>query len=119
VKADADNGKAPFAALARFGAPLEGITVADFSRPGPFFRIGHEPVSVDTLTRIPGVDVDAAWERRVEDVIDETTGLKADFISADDLIASKEAAGRLQDFADADAVRKAQRLKPAEKSKPK
>jgi hypothetical protein len=54
-----------------------------------------------------GVDFDAAWERRVEDVINPETGLKANFISRDDLIAAKLALGRLQDLADVDAIRKA------------
>ena len=54
-----------------------------------------------------GVDFDAAWERRVEDVIDPETGLKANFISRDDLIAAKLALGRLQDLDDVDAIRKA------------
>jgi len=40
-------------------------------------------------------------------VIDPATGLKANFISADDLIVSKLASGRPQDVADADAIRKA------------
>ncbi len=40
-------------------------------------------------------------------VIDPASGLKAYFISADDLIASKLAAGRPQDIADVDAIRKA------------
>jgi hypothetical protein len=118
VKADADNAKAVFAALGKFGAPLEGLTAADFSEPGPFFRMGREPIGVDVLTKIPGIEFDAAWNRRIEDVVDEKTGLKANFISADDLIASKEAAGRLQDLADADAVKKAQRLRPAKKNTP-
>ena len=118
VKADADNAKAVFAALAKFGAPLEGLTAADFSEPGPFFRMGRAPVGVDVLTKIPGIEFDAAWQRRVKDVIDEKTGLKANFICADDLIASKEAAGRLQDLADVDAVKKAQRLRLAEKKAP-
>ena len=59
------------------------------------------------LPDIPGVDFDAAWERRVESVIDPTSGLKANFISAGDLITAKLAAGRPQDIADADAIRKA------------
>lgn len=46
-------------------------------------------------------------ERRIETVIDTATGLKANFISAEDLIASKLASGRPQDLADADAIRKA------------
>jgi hypothetical protein len=43
----------------------------------------------------------------VEIVVDTATGLKANFISADDLIDSKLASGRPQDLADADAIRKA------------
>ena len=83
VKADAENAKAVFAALAEFGAPLEGLTAADFAEPGPFFRMGRAPVGVDILTEIPGVDFNAAWERRVEGMIDPASGLKANFISSD------------------------------------
>jgi hypothetical protein len=76
------------------------MTASDFAERGPFFRMGREPVSVDILTEIPGVDFDAAWQRRVWDLVDPATGLKADFISANDLIAAKLAAGRPQDVAD-------------------
>ena len=107
VKPDAVNAKCVYAALAQFGAPLEGTSPADFAERGPFFRMGREPVAVDILTEISGVDFDAAWERRVEDVIDQATGLKANFISRDDLIAAKLASGRLQDLADVDAIKKA------------
>ena len=93
--------------MAEFGAPLQGLTPADFAEQGPFFRIGREPVGIDILTAISGVDFDAAWERRIEDVIDPATGLKANFISRDDLIVTKLASGRLQDLADVDAIPKA------------
>jgi hypothetical protein len=36
--------------------------------------MGREPVAVDILSEIPEVDFDAAWERRIEDVIDHATG---------------------------------------------
>lgn len=107
VKADAENAKAVFAALAQFGAPLQGMTSADFAEHGPFFRMGREPVGVDILTAIPGVEFDAAWERRIEDVVDPARGLKANFISREDLIAAKLASGRLQDLADVEAIRTA------------
>jgi len=55
-----------FAALAEFGAPLENLKPADFEETGPFFRMGREPVGVDILTTIPGVDFDTAWEHRIE-----------------------------------------------------
>ena len=60
VKADSENAKEVFAALAEFGAPLQGLTSADFAEPGPFFRMGRDPVGVDILTAIPGVEFDAA-----------------------------------------------------------
>jgi hypothetical protein len=107
VKPDAGNAEAIFAALKQFGAPLLDMTPTDFAQNGSFFRMGSEPVAVDILSEIPGVDFDAAWERRVEDVVDAATGLKAIFISRDDLIAAKIASGRPQDLADVSAIQKA------------
>jgi hypothetical protein len=107
IQADPANAQAAYAALAAFGAPLEGIRPEDFAERGSFFRFGRDPHGFDILPEIPGVDFDAAWERRVEGVIDPESGLKAFFISAPDLIASKLAAGRAQDLADAEAIRKA------------
>ena len=107
VKADVENARALFAALAKFRVPLQGLTFADLATPGPFFRMGHEPVGVDILTEIPGVDFDAAWEQWVEGVIDAKTGFKAFFISKDDLIAGKIASGRIRDLADVEDIRKA------------
>src|SRR5215475_13169679 len=59
VKPDPENAKALYEALGEFGAPLEGLTVADFAEPGEFFRIGREPVMVDLLPEIAGVEFDA------------------------------------------------------------
>ncbi len=108
IRADAENAKAAYAALADFGASLQGLRPEDFTDRRSFFRFGREPKGFDILPAIPGIDFDAAWERRVEAVIDPATGLKANFISAEDLIASKLASGRPQDLADADAIRRAQ-----------
>jgi hypothetical protein len=107
IKPDAGNAKALYAALAKFGAPLEGIAPEDFTEQGKFFRMGREPVAVDILPRIDGVDFDRAWERRVEGVIDTASGLTAYFISGPDLMAAKLATGRPQDMADVAALRKA------------
>lgn len=69
--------------------------------------MGAPPIMVDILPEIAGVGFDAAWQRRVMVTVDAATKLKAPFISEKDLIASKVAAGRPQDLADADALRKA------------
>lgn len=60
-----------------------------------------------------------SWPRWVEDVVDPASGLKASFISRENLIAAKLASGRPQDLADVDAIRKAaESLRPEAKTKP-
>jgi hypothetical protein len=115
IKADVINAQATYDALAEFGAPLQDIRPEDFAGGGSFFRFGRDPHGFDILPDLPGVDFDAAWDRRVEGIIDNETSLKAFFISKDDLIAAKIASGRPQDLADVDAIQKAvqsQRPKP-------
>jgi hypothetical protein len=107
IQADLANARATYAALAEFGAALDGIVMEDFAERGDFFRFGLDPHGFDILPDIAGVDFQAAWERRVEGVIDPESGLTAFFISAEDLVTAKLAAGRPQDLADVDAIRKA------------
>jgi hypothetical protein len=38
IGAEAENSKAVYAALAKFGAPLEGLSAKDFAEPDNFFR---------------------------------------------------------------------------------
>jgi hypothetical protein len=120
IKPDPENAKATYAALAEFGAPLQGIRAEDLINLESFFRFGREPRGFDILPSIPGIDFDAAWENRVETVIDAVGGLGANFISAEDLIASKLASGRARDLADVEAIREAtESTRPEEKSNPR
>src|SRR5580658_1100775 len=107
IKADPANALALYAALAEFGAHLGGLRPEELADRGNFFRFGRDPRGFDILPDLPGVDFDAAWERRVEGVIDAATGLKAFFISKDDLIAAKLASGRTRDLADVEDIRAA------------
>jgi len=90
-----------------FGAPVGSINIGDLQDPNKFIRFGREPVAIDILPHIDGVDFDGAWNRRVENVIVPETGLTAFFISKEDLIASKLAAGRTRDLADVEEIREA------------
>src|ERR1039458_9927726 len=60
VQPDTENATAVYAALTEFGAPLVGIAPGDFAERDSFFRMGREPVAVDILSEIPGVEFDAA-----------------------------------------------------------
>src|ERR1700733_14073917 len=60
IQADPSNAQAIYAALAAFGAPLQGVQAEDFAEPGSLFRFGRDPYGFDILPEIPGVDFDSA-----------------------------------------------------------
>jgi hypothetical protein len=105
------NSRVLYQALSDFGAPLEALSPVDFAIPGKFFRMGHAPIAVDILSEIDGISFEQAWPNRMEAVIDPAIGLKANFISAADLIQNKLASGRPQDLADVAALRRAAEAK--------
>ena len=97
IRADEENSEAVFRALAKYGAPLEGLTPRDFMD-GSTFQIGLPPARIDLLQTIDGVSFDEAWSHRVEGQIEE--GIPAVVISRGDLIRNKLATGRDQDLLD-------------------
>lgn len=101
ISTDSDNAEAVYQALREFGAPLEGMSVKDFSEEGYFFQMGLPPVRLDVLMGIPGVTFEECWQRRV--VVD-FDGLPVNFITKQDLIQAKLASGRPQDLIDADML---------------
>ncbi len=64
IKADPENAKAVHLALAHFGVPMNEISEEDLANPLQFIRFGREPVAIDILPGIDGVDFDAAWSTR-------------------------------------------------------
>jgi hypothetical protein len=49
IEATPRNAWAVFRALKEFGAPLAGLSEADFSREGFFYQLGRPPARVDIL----------------------------------------------------------------------
>jgi len=69
--------------------------------------LGIAPVRIDILTGIDGVPSFArAWKKRRTGSYGAT---RAEFLGLADLVASKKAAGRLQDLADVESLERAQR----------
>lgn len=106
IRSDAENARAVFKALLEFGAPVKGMSPADFSD-GSFFQIGQPPDRIDILQHIDGITFDEAWANRIEGSID---GAEANVISRDDLIRNKLASGREQDLLDVKTLRTAAAL---------
>jgi hypothetical protein len=94
--------------LSFLGGPAPNITEAKLRNPRTLIVLGMPPVRIDVLTSIDGVPSFAeAWKRRAEGRYGSTP---ANFLSLQDLIAAKAAAGRPQDLADLDVLeRTAQR----------
>ncbi|MEA3308220.1 MAG: hypothetical protein U9Q70_01730 [Chloroflexota bacterium] len=97
ISTDTTNAAAVYVALATFGAPLTGLTEKDFAEEGYFYQMGIPPIRVDILMGIPGLEFEPAWASRVEVDFD---GLLVPFISRENLITAKRAAGRPQDLID-------------------
>ena len=102
VEATPDNAKRVFKALAAFGAPMNAVTVEDFSNSDLVFQIGIEPHRIDVMMQIKGLEFPEAWSRRFESEFED---VKINLVSKQDLLTSKVAAGRPQDLIDADRLR--------------
>jgi hypothetical protein len=91
------NAARLFHALAKFGAPLQedGITPETFTQDGIVYQMGVAPVRIDILTQITGIEFARAWRSRIASTI---FGVSAHFISLEDLVANKRAAGRSTDL---------------------
>lgn len=101
ISTDPTNASAVFQSLKTFGAPLEGLSDKDFAENGFFYQMGIPPVRVDILMGIPGIEFQAAWEKREEVWFDD---LPVFFISKQDLITAKRASGRPQDLIDVELL---------------
>ncbi len=99
-----ENSTKLMRAFRMFGIPMVGITQEDFATPGIQFNLGVAPCEIDFLTTIPGLEFSDAWEKRATC---EDEGFPIHYLGKRDLIRSKEVAGRFQDLADIDELRRA------------
>lgn len=98
------NAERVFKALADFGAPLESVTIEDFTNPELIFQIGIAPHRIDILMSVKGLEFAEAWVRRIETYFEDVPIV---IVSKEDLLTAKEAMGRPQDLLDAEALRRA------------
>ncbi len=104
IEPSLSNGERIVRALREFGFGCLKISAADFAHAGRFIQLGYEPVRVDLITSIQGVSFADAWKHRRKGLFGETGTC---FIGLDDLIKNKQSAGRKQDMADLDVLKKA------------
>ena len=109
VDATPGNASRLFRALAKYGAPLRGVTEQDFTDPEVIYQVGIEPNRIDFLMSIERLRFETAWDRRV---VSSYGGVRIYLLGRQDLIRAKQAAGRPQDLLD---LRRLTRTSPRRK----
>ena len=97
IRPTRDNATRVYRALARFGAPLDGVSATDFTSDDLIFQVGRAPHRIDVITAISGVSFEAAWPRRLAATFGPHP---VAVIGLDDLLANKRASGRPKDLLD-------------------
>lgn len=104
IEVSEENSKRVFLALAKYGAPIKGLSPADFLEPYAGFHFGVQPSQIDILLAISGLTFEEAWKDSIADLIEH---IPVRYISREHLIINKTAAGRLRDLADVEALQEA------------
>jgi hypothetical protein len=97
VDATPENAPRVMRALAEFGAPMQGLTDADFAQPGIVYQMGLPPGRIDVITDLTGLTFAAAWPDRVEQQLED---MRIPVIGREAFIRNKKATGRSKDLVD-------------------
>ena len=92
-----DNAARLIRALDEFGMGSLGLNASDFRDESSVVQLGFPPNRIDLITGIAGLSFPDAYARRECVEID---GVTVCYTAKGDLVATKKAAGRLQDLAD-------------------
>jgi predicted nucleotidyltransferase len=103
VNRSLENAQKIIKAIDDFGFGSIGFTAQDVMDENGFIRMGSEPLRIDILNSIQGVEFDEVYES-AEEYEDE--GVKMKVIHINHLIKNKIAAGRPKDLADVRALEK-------------
>ncbi len=88
-------------ALIEFGFSSTALPKELFLTGGNIVTFGVEPVRVDFINEIAGIEFQSAWKKKVRG---RYGGIEANFIGRIDLIKNKLSTERLQDKADAEKL---------------
>lgn len=87
ISPDLNDPEKIWTALKDFGAPLHGVTPADFKNKKLILQIGLPPVRIDILTRVAGFSFKDAWKNKIKTRYGKTPIY---ILSLKDLIKSKK-----------------------------
>ncbi len=101
VRKSPENARRIVKALHQFFGPLPEITEENFLNDDRMSQFGLEPLRIDILINIKGIDFESAYPRRTTIHL---SGIDIPFISLPDLRTNKKAFGRHKDLSDLEAL---------------
>lgn len=108
IWASPENAPLMLEAIRDFGFGTLGLTEADFLNSANIVQIGQEPNRIDLILDLEGLDFEECFQQRVEAVFE---GVPIHFIDLNNLIKSKQVAGRRKDLADVEELEKQKKKK--------
>lgn len=108
VRPSRENALRVLQALARFGAPVSDLKPEDLCDLEMIFQIGVEPVRVDVLAGIPGLEFEEAWKSAHTA---HFGSVEVRVLGLESLRTAKRTAGRPQDLLDLALLDEAARRK--------
>ena len=84
-------------ALSDFGITKSDMDIGTFARTGQIVRLGTPPLMIELINAVGGVTFDEIWKNKVSGQYGD---IHMYFLSREDLLKSKKAAGRPQDLRD-------------------
>jgi predicted nucleotidyltransferase len=103
VEPSPSNAAALVSVLKEFGFDQPDVLPELFTQPKCLVRLGQEPVKLELMNSISGVDFATCHRNRV---VADIEGVEVSFINLKELLANKQATGRLKDKADAEELLK-------------
>jgi hypothetical protein len=97
------NIKRLMAALVGFGIQESEMVINTFSEQGRIIRMGSPPMMIELINAVGGVTFEEIWQNKAPGHYGD---VKVFFISRNDLLKSKKAAGRPQDMRDLEELDK-------------
>ena len=97
VEHSPENARRIIAALREFGFGSLSLSEQDFTEPSQIIQLGYEPVRIDLITSIEGMNFKKIWKNRS---YGQYGRQQVFFIGFNDLIESKKKSKRTQDLVD-------------------
>lgn len=108
IELSEENAERMVKVIRDFGFASLKLEKKDFLKRDFITQLGHEPIRIDILNDLDGVDFDKAWKNRK---IITYEAVEIAFIGYNELLKVKEKAGRPQDLADIDTLKKRNKKK--------